>query len=178
MSPYEIARTRLEAVALRVCPERLCTVRVVLALRLASEANARGSWHAGAARARLARAQIHTALRRAEPGPLPLPVTVRITRVGPRRLDDDNLARACKALRDGVADWLEVDDGDPRISWHYAQAVAQHYRVVVTVERRTWELAERPDATVLRVPAVDGLAPGRYEWPGLVVDVMPVTPKT
>ncbi|WP_230682079.1 hypothetical protein, partial [Streptococcus pneumoniae] len=79
-------------------------------------------------------------------------VVVRITRVGPRRLDDDNLARAAKALRDGVADWLGCDDGDPRVSWHYAQAIAREYRVVVTVERRVWELTEQPDATVLRVP--------------------------
>ena len=146
--------------------------RVTLPLRLASEANARGSWHAGAARARLARAQVNAALRRAEPGPLPLPVVVRITRVGPRRLDDDNLARSAKALRDGVADWLGCDDGDPRVSWHYAQAVAREYRVVVTVERRAWELTEQPDATVLRVPPVEGLPPGRYEWPGLTIDVV------
>ena len=146
--------------------------RVTLPLRLASEANARGSWHAGAARARLARAQVNAALRRAEPGPLPLPVVVRITRVGPRRLDDDNLSRAAKALRDGVADWLGCDDGDPRVSWHYAQAVAREYRVVVTVERRAWELTEQPDATVLRVPPVEGLPPGRYEWPGLTIDVV------
>ncbi len=144
---------------------------VTLPLRLASEANARGSWHAGAARARLARAQVNAALRRAEPGPLPLPVVVRITRVGPRRLDDDNLSRAAKALRDGVADWLGCDDGDPRVSWHYAQATSREYRVVVTVERRAWEMLEQPDATVLRVPPVEGLPPGRYEWPGLVVEV-------
>lgn len=146
--------------------------RVTLPLRLTSEANARGSWHAGAARARLARAQVHAALRRAEPGPLPLPVVVRITRVGPRRLDDDNLSRAAKALRDGVADWLGCDDGDPRVSWHYAQATSREYRVVVTVERRAWELTEQPDATVLRVPPVEGLPPGRYEWPGLTIDVV------
>ena len=27
-----------------------------------------------------------------------------------------------KATRDGVADWLGVDDGDKRLSWRYAQA--------------------------------------------------------
>ena len=99
-------------------------------------------------------------------------MVVRITRVGPKRLDDDNLSRAAKAPRDGVADWLGCDDGDPRVSWHYAQAVAREYRVVVTVERRAWELTEQPDATVLRVPPVEGLPPGRYEWPGLTIDVV------
>lgn len=50
------------------------------------------------------------------------PVTVKLTRVGPRKLDSDNLAGACKAVRDGVADWLGVDDGDEsRVRWEYAQ---------------------------------------------------------
>jgi len=52
-----------------------------------------------------------------------LPAAVRLTRVAPRPLDDDNLQRALKAVRDGVADWLGVDDRDPRVRWFYAQAV-------------------------------------------------------
>ena len=153
------------------------TLRVVVPVRLVSEANARGSWHGGASRAAAQRKAVVQALR-AQPAHPALPVTVRIVRAAPRALDDDNLQRAAKALRDGVADWLGVDDGDPRVSWHYAQATAREYHVVVTVERRAWELAEQPDATVLRVPAVEGLAPGRYEWPGLVVEVTAVTLKT
>lgn len=48
-------------------------------------------------------------------------------RVAPGRLDDDNLARACKAVRDEVAAWLGVDDGDPRISWVTAQEKSSAY---------------------------------------------------
>jgi hypothetical protein len=48
-------------------------------------------------------------------------VEVRLIRVAPRRLDDDNLRGALKAIRDGVADWLGVDDGGDAVSWHYAQ---------------------------------------------------------
>jgi hypothetical protein len=43
------------------------------------------------------------------------PVEVRLTRVAPRKLDDDNLASACKGVRDEVAAMLGVDDGDERL---------------------------------------------------------------
>jgi hypothetical protein len=36
-------------------------------------------------------------------------------------LDGDNLQSGFKAVRDGVADWLGVDDGDKRIDWQYGQ---------------------------------------------------------
>lgn len=60
---------------------------------------------------------------------------VTLTRVAPRRLDSDNLASACKGLRDGIADALGVDDGDERLEWRYAQEKCkrgeQAVRVVV-----------------------------------------------
>jgi hypothetical protein len=46
---------------------------------------------------------------------------VEITRIGPREVDDDNLAFSAKSIRDAVADWLGVDDRDPRVRWRYAQ---------------------------------------------------------
>lgn len=63
-----------------------------------------------------------------------LPVSVKLTRVGARRLDSDNLASSCKALRDGIADWLGVDDGDEsKVSWEYAQRVGKPAGVEVEV---------------------------------------------
>jgi hypothetical protein len=50
-----------------------------------------------------------------------LPVTVVLTRVAPRRLDGDNLQSGFKAVRDGVADWLGVDDGSSLVDWQYCQ---------------------------------------------------------
>lgn len=63
-----------------------------------------------------------------------LPVSVKLTRVGPRKLDGDNLQSSCKALRDGIADWLGVDDGDDsKVSWEYAQRVGKPAGVEVEV---------------------------------------------
>lgn len=61
------------------------------------------------------------------------PYTVTIERCGPRKLDDDNLAGACKSVRDGIAARLTIDDGDTRITWLYRQAHGPHgVRVLVT----------------------------------------------
>lgn len=51
-------------------------------------------------------------------GPL---LVVRLTRVAPRALDDDNCAGALKAIRDGIALWLRIDDASPLVRWAYAQ---------------------------------------------------------
>jgi len=44
-----------------------------------------------------------------------------LTRCAPKRLDSDNVAMACKAIRDGIADRVKVNDGDVRILWEYEQ---------------------------------------------------------
>ena len=87
-----------------------------------SRANERKHW---AEKRRITKAQrdeaqmlAKSALRRKR---LAFPVTVLLTRVSPRELDDDNLRGAFKAFRDGIADALGVDDRDPRVKWQYAQ---------------------------------------------------------
>ncbi len=49
--------------------------------------------------------------------PPPLPCVVTMTRIAPRPLDDDNLTRSAKAVRDQLA----VDDRDPRVAWRCQQ---------------------------------------------------------
>lgn len=39
-------------------------------------------------------------------------------------LDDDNLQGAFKGLRDAIASWLGVDDGNPAIKWEYDQVTS------------------------------------------------------
>jgi hypothetical protein len=48
------------------------------------------------------------------------PCVVRLTRIAPRALDlGDNDRTALKHVRDGVADWLGINDRDPRVTWEY-----------------------------------------------------------
>jgi hypothetical protein len=76
---------------------------------------------------------------------------VRITRVGAGTLDDDNLISACKASRDEIAAWLELDDADPRISFSYGQRKEQVRDATPRAKRpfRTWlEISVSPSPTV------------------------------
>lgn len=70
-----------------------------------------------------------------------LPCTVLLTRVGPSNgLDDDNLAGACKGVRDQIAQWLGVDDRDAQIV-RYLYAQERDKQWGVRVEFRPKEVA-------------------------------------
>ena len=59
-----------------------------------------------------------------------LPVIVTITRIGPRKLDDDNLAAACKYVRDQIAAIYGVDDGSDQYTWKYVQRISSYSSTV------------------------------------------------
>jgi hypothetical protein len=65
------------------------------------------------------------------------PAVCTLTRIAPGLLDDDNLAGGFKAVRDGIADALGIDDADPRITWRYAQQKGPRgeYKAIVTLEK-------------------------------------------
>lgn len=102
----------------------------VLPIRIESVSNKRWHW---TTRARLAK--LHRLAALAVPVH-PLPCVVMLIRVAPRELDDDNLSSGFKALRDGIAKRLGVDDRDPRVQWKYDQTRgrAKEYaaRVLIT----------------------------------------------
>lgn len=115
------------------------SVRVVLPVRTWSESNLRLHWSRRASRAAtqrgLARLLVGRTLRlHAVETAGALEIT--LVRIAPCRLDDDNLAAACKAVRDGIADALGLDDGDARLTWHYAQrrGGVREYAVEVTIQ--------------------------------------------
>jgi hypothetical protein len=59
------------------------------------------------------------------------PVTVTLVRCAGGQLDDDNATGSMKAVRDEVARWLGVDDGDASVRWRVEQ------RRVATKDRGT-----------------------------------------
>ena len=79
---------------------------------------------------KLHRDTAYIVIRQALNGAKPLPCVVTLTRMSPRLLDDDNLRQAMKATRDGIADWLGVDDRSPLIRWEYDQKQASKYHAV------------------------------------------------
>lgn len=101
---------------------------ILLPLALPSVANLREHW---ASRAR--RTKQHRNAAFAVPR-APLPCTVRLIRVAPRALDDDNLRSAFKAFRDGIADRLGVKDNDSRVTWEYDQDTGRGRPYAVRIE--------------------------------------------
>lgn len=110
-------------------------------IRLPSLANARLHWKRLAALKKQQRAAtLHAILGlpyrpKTYRYPTSPPLIVTITRAGPRKLDDDNLAAACKYVRDQIAAIVGVDDGSPLYTWRYAQRKGE-YGVDVTIEPR------------------------------------------
>jgi len=112
---------------------------VLLPIRTQSELNLREHWSKRAKRTKGQRDSAKYALMVALNGKrLAGPLTITITRIALRHLDDDNCAGAQKHIRDGIADALGIDDGDPRLTWEYEQekGAPGEYAVRVEIQRR------------------------------------------
>lgn len=59
---------------------------------------------------------------------------IMLTRLAPKRLDTGNNPSAMKAIQDGIADALKINDGDERIDWIYKQEKSKVYGVRVRIE--------------------------------------------
>lgn len=98
-------------------------------LRLVSEANQREHW--GARKRRKDNQQITTRLELLRRMPTRkhrdalLPLNVKFTRVGGRRMDKDNNVGSFKHVQDAVAKFFGVADGDASAKWDYDQAPAK-----------------------------------------------------
>lgn len=94
-------------------------IEVTLPLKTVGGLNAREHWRARASRVKSERATTRLMLSGHKPPDLPIMVTM--TRQSSGTLDSDNLQGAAKAIRDGVADWIGIDDASPLILWRYDQ---------------------------------------------------------
>lgn len=103
-------------------------------IKLPSLANLRVHWRKMARLKKQQRLAVWMCMREAKFPPGPLRVT--ITRIGPRKLDDDNLASACKYVRDQIANMVGVDDGDSYYEWCYRQRIGR-YTVEIDIEERS-----------------------------------------
>lgn len=110
---------------------------IVVPISTPSAPNLREHWAVRARRVRMQRAAVGWTWRAAGLSrSAPLPCVVTLTRINRRRLDDDNLRGALKAVRDEVARLLGVDDGSDQIEWRYAQATDDPARVRIEIDER------------------------------------------
>lgn len=123
----------------RVTP---AVMHFLIPIRTMSEANLREHWGAKARRVRHQRETValfwqtqKLGNRIAVANKIDTGLTLTLTRIAPRKLDSDNLARSFKAIRDQLAACLAVDDGDECLTWIYAQrpGKAKEYAVEVNI---------------------------------------------
>lgn len=108
-------------------------MRFTIPIKLPSLANLRWHWRKIAELKKSQREATVLAMRDLVLPPPPLVVT--LTRLGRGKLDDDNLAGACKYVRDAIAAKVGIDDGSDRYTWIYLQ-VKGDYRVDVEIVTR------------------------------------------
>lgn len=112
-------------------------MRFSIPIRLPSLANTRLHWRRMASLKKKQKLATWTALFNVggRTGMPSIPLLVTITRVGPRKLDDDNLASACKYVRDQIAAAVGVDDGSDLYTWRYEQRIGKYCVEVEITER-------------------------------------------
>lgn len=106
---------------------------VELPIRVQSAMNLRENWRAKWERSKKEKRVVEwLTLRQTAPS---VPCVVLLTRIGPKNLDGDNLQGGFKHIRDSLAEWIGVDDGDPRIEWRYSQerGKSKEYAARVTI---------------------------------------------
>lgn len=106
-------------------------------LRLVTLSNAKGHWRTRHERAKTQRnyaAKMTNASRQCGarfPNP---PYRITITRIGKRNLDSDNLQGSAKHIRDGIADALQISDGDESAATWIVLQEKGDYAVRVRIE--------------------------------------------
>lgn len=119
---------------------RRWSVEFVIPIKTISVTNAREFWRVRAKRAKAERVSARDAFfanaswARVQTGEFEGALRITLTRLATHKLDSDNLAGACKSVRDGIADALGMDDGDELLTWEYAQEKAKEYGVRVKIE--------------------------------------------
>jgi hypothetical protein len=105
-------------------------------VRTYSEANLREHWAIKSRRTKANKqAAYMVCLSKRVKYKIKFPVHVVLVRLASRRLDSDNLANSFKAVQDGIADALGVDDGDEsKVTWEYRQEKSPRGKYAVRVE--------------------------------------------
>ncbi len=112
---------------------------VVMPIRIESEMNRRDHPLAVAGRKQLQKQEVRAEFRRLFYAGfrVEMPAVVTLTRIAPTILDDDNLRCGFKAVRDALASILDVDDGDPLVTWDYKQyqSMTAGYGIRIQIQR-------------------------------------------
>lgn len=110
---------------------------IALPLKTVNSLNSREHWGTKAKRVARERRLAYMAT----PAGLRIPIKVTLTRLAPRDMDDDGLSASFKAIRDGIADKVGVNDGSKDIQFRYRQKRAKCYGIEMEFECESLEVS-------------------------------------
>lgn len=115
----------------------LLSIAIFLPIRLISEMNTSEHWTKYAKRNKAQQAEVTAEwYRLTRNAVIGFPCVVRLTRIGKKRMDSDNLISSGKHIRDAICNCLGVDDGDEaRVTFEYYQELSS-YQYGVRIEVR------------------------------------------
>jgi len=135
--PIDIDALVAEAVPPRPNPQ----LAFMMPVKVVSEANLREHWRTRHGRKKkqqdetvLCWPKLPDSLRFPALVTVKAPCVVRLLRIGPKRLDSDNLAGSFKHVQDQIARLIGIDDGSPLIKWEYEQVAVGKRIYQVRVE--------------------------------------------
>jgi hypothetical protein len=117
---------------------RTLLLRVEVPIRTVSEANQREHWALRLQRKHAQQIAVATLLDNVYANTVAaqdVPLDVHLTRCASRALDSDNLVGSMKHVRDAIAQWIGIDDGDPRVSYQVGQRIAAKPKMRKIFER-------------------------------------------
>lgn len=119
---------------MRHVPKEGCDLALKLPIRTVSELNQAEHWRSRHRRRKDQKRSVGLFLNTCKRPRLPCDVW--LTRIAPRQLDPgDNLNSSFKAIRDQIATWLGVDDGDTsKVCWRYQQRRGEPREYAVLIE--------------------------------------------
>ncbi len=114
--------------------------RIEIPIFTISEANVSEHWTKSKKRKDLQKRWVKILFLKHKPK-IDLPIHIKLTRIGKKLLDSDNLPVSMKYIRDEVANYLIPGkapgqaDNDPRLSWEYDQKIGKNYGVILEFYR-------------------------------------------
>lgn len=117
---------------------KTCLFKIVIPVHTVSEANCSEHWRQKKKRHDVQKRYVKIYCKWIGPK-CPLPCEIKLTRMGKKKLDSDNLPVSMKYIRDSIADLIFPGlspgqaDNDERLSWEYAQEIGKNYGVIVEI---------------------------------------------
>ncbi len=114
---------------------------IAIPLKTISEANVYEHWTAKKKRRDAQKIMVKTHLNQCN-HKITIPCHIKITRIGKKLMDSDNLPTSQKWVRDAIADYIlpglrpGIADNKEGFSWEYDQQIGKEYSIIIEIRNK------------------------------------------